>query len=116
MLAETILLMLNSRGYRASMAVDGRQATELIKPNPPDLVISDLAMPVMDGLQLLEWMRDHRSLDRVKFMIMTGKQNVLGPLKRHHTEADDYIAKPFNEQQLLMKVEKMIGRPVTGEC
>ena len=111
-MAETMLLMLNSRGYRASMAGDGRRAAEVIRKKPPDLVISDLAMPVMDGLQLLEWLRDHRSLDKVKFMIMTGKQNVLGPLKRHHLEADDYIAKPFNEQQLLTMVEKLIGLPV----
>lgn len=57
-MAETLLLMLNSRGYRASMAENGRRASELIIKNPPDLVISDLAMPVMDGLQLLEWLRD----------------------------------------------------------
>ncbi len=114
-MAETMLLMLNSRGYRVSMAGDGRRAVEVIRTDPPDLVISDLAMPVMDGLQLLEWLRDHRSLDTVKFMIMTGKQNVLGPLKRHHLEADDYIAKPFDEKQLLAKVEKMIGRPISGE-
>lgn len=111
-LAETVLLMLNGRGYRASMAGDGRRAAEMIKMDPPDLVISDLAMPVMDGLQLLEWLRDHRSLDKVKFMIMTGKQNVLGPLKRHHLEADESIAKPFTETQLLATVEKLIGPPV----
>ena len=111
-MAETMLLMLNSRGYRASMAGDGRRAVEMIRKDPPQLVISDLAMPVMDGLQLLEWMRDHRSLDNVKFIIMTGKQNVLGPLKRHHIEADDSIAKPFTEAQLLAMVEKLIGLPV----
>jgi len=111
-MAETVLMMLNGRGYRASMAGDGRRAAELIRKDPPRLVISDLAMPVMDGLQLLEWLRDHRSLDNVKFMIMTGKQNVLGPLKRHHIEADDSIAKPFNEAQLLTMVEKLIGPPV----
>lgn len=114
-LAETMQLMLNGRGYRASTAGDGRQASEQIRKNPPRLVISDLAMPVMDGLQLLEWLRDHRSLDKVKYMIMTGKQNVLGPLKRHHLEADEYIAKPFDEKQLLAKVEKMIGRADSGE-
>lgn len=114
-LAETMLLMLGSRGYRGSMAGDGRRAIEIIHHDRPDLVISDLAMPAMDGLQLLEWLRDHRSLDKVKFMIMTGKQNVLGPLKRHHLEADDYIAKPFTETQLLAKVEKLIGHPASGE-
>jgi DNA-binding response OmpR family regulator len=114
-LAETMLMILNGRGYRTRSANDGRQATDLIRKEPPDLVISDLAMPAMDGLQLLEWVRDHRSLDRMKFMIMTGKQNVLEPLKRHHIEADDSIAKPFTETQLLAKVKKLIGPPVQGE-
>ncbi|HAD82848.1 MAG: hypothetical protein A2509_12115 [Candidatus Edwardsbacteria bacterium RIFOXYD12_FULL_50_11] len=114
-LAAMVLMMLNGRGYHASVAGDGRRAAEMIKMDPPDLVISDLAMPTMDGLQLLEWLRNHRSLDKVKFMIMTGKQNVLGPLKRHSIEADDSIAKPFTEEQLLAKVIKLIGHPAKKE-
>lgn len=114
-LAETMLLMLKSSGYKAVSARNGQQATDLIKQNMPDLVISDLVMPVLDGLKLLEWLRDHRSMDHIKFIMMTGKENVLEPLKRYMVEADEYLAKPFSEQQLMEKVKQMIGPPEAGD-
>ena len=114
-LAETMIMILRQNGYLATAVRNGREAAELIKLEPPVLVISDLAMPVMDGLQLLEWLRDHRSMDRVKFIMMTGKENVLEPLKRHSIGADEYLSKPFSEQQLLEKVEKLVGTPVTED-
>jgi len=111
-LAETMTMILRQNGYPAESVRNGREAAERIKQELPVLVISDLAMPVMDGLQLLEWLRDHRSMDLVKFIMMTGKENVLEPLKRHNIGADEYLAKPFSEQQLLDKVEKLVGAPV----
>ena len=108
-LAETAALLLKHQGYQVLWASDGSQALKLIKDHKPDLVIADLVMPNMDGLQLLEWVRDHRSLDKVKYLLMTVKESVIEPLKRHHTEADDYMAKPFDKKQLLEKVKKLIG-------
>lgn len=108
-LAETVALLLKRQGYHVLWASDGSQALKLVEEQKPDLVIADLVMPNMNGLQLLEWVRDRRSLDKVKFLLMTVKESVLEPLKRHHTEADDYMAKPFDKDQLLEKVKKLIG-------
>jgi len=108
-LAETVALLLKRQGYHVLWASDGSQALKLIEDQRPDLVIADLVMPNMDGLQLLEWVRDRRSLDSVKFILMTVKESVLEPLKRHRVEADDYMSKPFERGQLLEKVKKLIG-------
>lgn len=110
-LAETAALLLNRHGYQVLWASDGSQALKLIEEQKPDLVIADLVMPNMDGLQLLEWVRDRRSLDGVKYLLMTVKESALDPLKRHHTEADEYMSKPFDKGQLLEKVKKLIGEP-----
>jgi DNA-binding response OmpR family regulator len=108
-LAETAALLLKHQGYQVQWASDGSQALKLIEDHKPDLVIADLVMPNMDGLQLLEWVRDHRSLDKVKYLLMTVKESVLEPLKRHRIGADDYMSKPFDKKQLLEKVKKLIG-------
>jgi CheY-like chemotaxis protein len=110
-LVETMALLLRRRGYHVLWAGDGSQALELVEEQKLDLVIADLVMPNMDGLKLLEWVRDHRSLDGIKFLLITAKQNVLEPLKRHHTEADGYMSKPFEKGQLLEKVKDLIGEP-----
>ena len=108
-LVETVALLLKHQGYQVLRACDGSQALKVVEEQKPDLVIADLVMPNMDGLQLLEWVRDRRSLDGVKYMLMTVKESVLEPLKRHHTEADEYMSKPFDKGQLLEKVKKLIG-------
>jgi DNA-binding response OmpR family regulator len=108
-LAETVALFLRHEGYRVQWASDGTQAVKMIEDKGPDLVIADLVMPNMGGLQLLEWLRDRRSLDGVKFILMTVKETVLEPLKRHQVEADAYLAKPFDKITLLRSVRELIG-------
>ncbi len=109
-LAETIALILGRAGYIVLISTDGKQAQEIIEGKNVDLIITDLVMPRLDGLKLMEWLRDHRSLDRVKIMLMTGKPNAINPLKMHSPEADDYLVKPFDETALLGKVEKLLGK------
>lgn len=109
-LAETVSLFLKRDGYKVFWASDGVQAAKLIEENKPDLVLADLVMPNMDGLQLLEWMRDHRSLDRVRFILMTVKDSVLEPLKRHQIEADGYLSKPFDKSAMMQTVHRIIGK------
>jgi DNA-binding response OmpR family regulator len=108
-LAETVALFLRHEGYRVQWASDGTQAVKMVEDKEPDLVIADLVMPNMGGLQLLEWLRDRRSLDGVKFILMTVKETVLEPLKRHQVEADAYLAKPFDKITLLRSVRELIG-------
>jgi DNA-binding response OmpR family regulator len=110
-LIEMLSMVLGRKGYEIFSAKNGLQAQGIIRNKPLELVISDLAMPEMDGLQLLEWIRDHRSLDHMKFIMMTGKENVMEPLRRYKAVADEYIAKPFEEKELLEKVAGLIGYP-----
>ena len=108
-LARTVALFLGDAGYRTTVVLDGEQAIRWLKREAPDLIISDLVMPNRDGLQLLEYVRDRRSLDNTKFMLMTVKDSVFEPLQRYALRPDRELAKPFTKDELLQTVHHLIG-------
>ena len=108
-LARTIALFLGDAGYRTTLAADGELAARALEREAPDLIISDLVMPNRDGLQLLEYVRDRRSLDNTKFILMTVKDSVFEPLKRYSLTPDATLAKPFTREQLLDTVNRLLG-------
>jgi CheY-like chemotaxis protein len=108
-LARTIALFLGDAGYRTTVVLDGEQAVNRLEHEAPDLIISDLVMPNRDGLQLLEYVRDRRSLDNTKFLLMTVKESVFEPLKRYALQPDGELAKPFSRDALLELVNNLIG-------
>jgi DNA-binding response OmpR family regulator len=108
-LARTIALFLGDAGYRTTITLDGELAARALEREAPDLIISDLVMPNRDGLQLLEYVRDRRSLDNTKFILMTVKDSVFEPLKRYSLAPDATLAKPFTREQLLDSVGRLLG-------
>jgi twitching motility two-component system response regulator PilG len=108
-LARTAALFLGDAGYRTAIALDGEQAARWLEREIPDLILSDLIMPNRDGLQLLEHVRDRRSLDNTKYILMTVKDTVFAPLQRYSLAPDTTLAKPFTRKQLLSAVSQLIG-------
>jgi two-component system, OmpR family, response regulator VicR len=108
-LARTIAMFLGEAGYRVTVATDGEQAVRMLETEVPELLITDLIMPNRDGLQLLEYVRDRRSLDNMKFVLMTVKDTVFEPLKRYALAPDATLAKPFTRDQLVATVNHLLG-------
>src|SRR5512138_2578049 len=92
---------LSSQGYGVRTATDGKQALQAMKEWPPDLVITDLRMPNMDGLQLC---RAIRAESRVPIIVLSVKGEETIKVEALDAGADDYITKPFNVNELLARV------------
>jgi CheY-like chemotaxis protein len=101
-LAEMLRDMLNELEYDVSLAINGRLALEVLHERPVDLVITDLMMPVMDGLELGAAMRSSEAHRRIPIVLMTSLPTVL-PQQNHLFDA--VIRKPFTPE-LLMKTVK----------
>jgi signal transduction histidine kinase len=90
--------------YRVSEACDGREALDLIRAEPPDLVITDLMMPRMSGLQLLQAIRAERALDKLPVLMLTARSEPLAVAEGLDSGASDYLAKPFSMAELRARV------------
>ncbi len=95
---EVVSTMLESRGYRCTAVSNGRSAQEFVRKETPDLVLSDMIMPEMDGINLLEWLRSYDP--EVPVIMVTAIHDISTALEAIRRGAYDYILKPFEKDQL----------------
>src|SRR6516165_5150116 len=98
--------MLESKGYRCAVAHNGRVAQEHIKRTTPDLILSDMIMPEMDGIKLLEWVREFDP--DVPVIMVTAIHDISTALEAIRRGAYDYILKPFEKDQLFLGVGRAL--------
>ena len=101
---------LKSRGYDVRAAGDGLAGFETFNVWHPDLVITDLAMPVMDGLELC---RRLRAISQVPIIVLSAKGEEKTKVEALDIGADDYITKPFGIDELLARVRASLRRAAT---
>jgi len=98
---------LSSRGYAIRTAADGDEAVQMMREWPPDLLITDLRMPNMDGLALCKHVRSRSQLPIIVLSVKGEEQTKVQALD---AGADDYVTKPFNMNELLARVRAAIRR------
>ena len=103
---------LSSQGYGIRTAADGKQALQEMKGWSPDLVITDLRMPNMDGLELC---RAIRAESRVPIIVLSVKGEEAIKVESLDAGADDYVTKPFNVNELLARVRAALRRAAPVE-
>jgi putative nucleotidyltransferase with HDIG domain len=103
---EVVSTMLESKGYRCTAVQNGRFAQDQIKKLTPDLVLSDMIMPEMDGIKLLEWMRQYDP--EVPVIMVTAIHDISTALEAIRRGAYDYILKPFEKDQLFLGVGRAL--------
>jgi len=98
--------MLESKGYHCTAVQNGRVAQDHVKKVTPDLVLSDMIMPEMDGIRLLEWMRQYDP--EVPVIMVTAIHDISTALEAIRRGAYDYILKPFEKDQLFLGVGRAL--------
>lgn len=103
---------LSSNGYEVQAAQDGIAALERIKTWVPDMVITDLAMPNMDGIALCKELREW---SKVPILVLSVRDQDAAKIRALDAGADDYVTKPFSIQELLARVRAHIRRQKSSE-
>jgi two-component system response regulator MprA len=104
-------------GIRAEMAPDGRRALEQIREEPPDLIVLDLSLPDIDGLEVCRRVRqmDHMTERQpTSILILTARGSVSERVAGLDAGADDYLVKPFAIDELLARVRAILRRRPQG--
>ena len=94
--------------YRVKLAVNGNEAWEMMQEELPDLVISDVMMPQMDGNELCRLIKQDKRIAHIPVILLTARQNTEAKLVGLQTGADDYVTKPFNMTILVLRIRKLI--------
>ncbi len=103
---------LRYEGYEVVIASDGRQGLDIAERIAADLVILDLMLPDMDGLEVCRRLRDSGS--PVPVIILTAKRSVTDKVKGLDTGADDYITKPFSFEELVARIRVQLRKSGLG--
>jgi two-component system alkaline phosphatase synthesis response regulator PhoP len=113
-LVRVVREYLEHDGYRVVSAGDGREALERFRSEPPDLVVLDLVLPEIDGLEVCRRLRQE---SRVPIIMLTARAEEVDELIGLELGADDYVTKPFSPRTLLARVRSVLRRtaPVEDE-
>ena len=107
--AVTDLLVYNLRksGYETLTAADGRETLRLARQNPPDLILLDLMLPEIDGLEVC---RELRKTSAVPILMLTARGEEIDRVVGLELGADDYLAKPFSVRELMARIKAVLRR------
>lgn len=114
-LLETIVYNLELAGYQVSTAADGASALETAHREKPDLMILDLMLPVMDGLEVCRQLRREDDTAGMLILMLTAKSEEIDKVVGLEVGADDYVTKPFSKHELLARVKALLrrqGKPI----
>lgn len=96
--------------YNLLFAGDGQDGLELARANRPDLIVSDIMMPRLDGFGLLREVRTDPALKNIPLILLTSKADYASRLSGFDAGADEYLAKPFDNEELLVRIKGLLNR------
>jgi len=103
-------LRLEKYGYEVITAVNGKDAFNSILRNEPDLVLLDLIMPITYGSEVCKRIKKDEKLKHIPIILYTAYGEVMTYEKARSFGADDYIAKPFDTEELLNKIKRLLSK------
>ncbi|GJL94234.1 MAG: DNA-binding response regulator [Hyphococcus sp.] len=108
----SVSMAFETEGHTVKTFEDGAAALEFINATPPDLVVSDIKMPTMDGMELLRRIRQNSALPLI---FLTSKDEEIDEVLGLTMGADDYVKKPFSQRLLMERVKSLLRRAQADE-
>src|SRR5687767_10539249 len=111
-LLSTISYSLRKEGHEVHTAGDGERALSMARREPPDLIVLDLMLPKVDGLEVCRTLRQSANpqLRSVPILMLTAKADEVDKVVGLEVGADDYVTKPFSMRELMARTKAMLRR------
>jgi two-component system, OmpR family, KDP operon response regulator KdpE len=109
---RALRINLRVRDYQVDVAATGTEALQMAARHPPDLVILDLGLPDLDGLEVIQGLR---GWTKAPIIVLSGRADSLDKVEALDAGADDYITKPFGVEELLARMRAAVRRTGTAE-
>lgn len=109
-LRTALIRYLEKRDYVVHDAASGVEGLAAFEKDPPDLIVSDVVMPEMDGFEFCRRLRARREGQLIPFIFLSSRGDVEDRIQGHTLGADDYLIKPFEPRELVAKIEAQLER------
>ncbi len=100
--------LLVEQGYQVIAATNGQEALDKMDRREPDLIVSDVMMPIMDGFTFLQHVKQTPKWTKIPFIMLTARAAFKDKMRALQTGVDDYLLKPFEPEELLIRIAKLI--------
>ena len=109
-IAEVLAYNLGKDGFTVEVVDRGDQALEQIRNNPPDLILLDLMLPGLDGLELTRALKGDQETGRIPLIMLTARGEEVDRIVGFELGADDYITKPFSPREVVLRTKAVLRR------
>jgi DNA-binding response OmpR family regulator len=116
MVCDVVRETLSSHGHLVGLVGNGADAIRVVETKRPDLIILDCAMPEVTGIQALRQIRLSRTAFRTPVLILTARRGERDEEIAMRAGANDYLRKPFNPDQLVVRVESLLEKAASGRA
>ena len=111
-IVHVVALKLRNAGYEVVTAGDGEEALEVAVNEVPDLIITDLQMPYMSGLQLCEKLRETKELQHIPALMLTARGYTIAETDLARTNIKEVLSKPFSPREVLERTKQLLSEPI----
>lgn len=111
-ISELIRFNLEDNGYSVLVAEDGKTGLDLAMKEIPDLLVLDIMLPVMDGIDVANRLRNHKETKDIPILMLTAKSSEIDKIIGLEIGADDYMTKPFSVRELMARIKAVLRRYV----
>jgi DNA-binding response OmpR family regulator len=109
-IAELVSRYLDKAGYMSTRVMSGRDALEAVRAKPPDLIVLDVMLPQIDGLEVCRLLRANDATAAIPIIMLTARAEEAERIVGLEIGADDYLAKPFSPNELVARVRALLRR------
>jgi two-component system, OmpR family, phosphate regulon response regulator PhoB len=115
-LAELVAFNLEKEGYRPLIAPDGPSGLEAVRNHSPDLILLDLMLPGMSGMEICKVLKGRDKTAGIPVIMLTAKGEEIDRVVGFEVGADDYVIKPFSPRELLLRIKAVLRRAGSEEA
>jgi two-component system alkaline phosphatase synthesis response regulator PhoP len=107
-IVHVVAIKLRSNGFEVITASNGQEAFETACEQPPDIIVTDLQMPIMDGLEFVGKLRQCEKTKEIPVIMLTGRSFTIEQEQKEQLRISDCLGKPFSPKELLKKIEDIL--------
>jgi len=109
-LLELLRVHLKHAGHAVRTAGDAAEGIRALLSDPPELILSDISMPYLDGFELLRALRSEPMTQSIPVIFLTGRNDEDSPVKARALGVDDYLSKPIHVEELLSSIDAVLKK------